>query len=165
MLTSLGQARRPWRVELALRLAGAKALPVAVRAEVVPARDGSVLGFFLIFVDLTDTQRAAEAHRHLEQSLARAGDHAPLHEGPRDGPRNTLHDGPRDAPHASHPALPNGPGQRGDVLGAILANASLVAMDIADGGSAQGVAPMLEELEASTRRATELYGRMHLFGA
>ena len=126
---------------------------MAVRAEVVPARDGSVLGFFLIFVDLTDRQRAAEAHHHLERSLARASDHAPLHEGPQ------------DAPHASHPALPNGPGQRGDVLGTILANASLAAMDIADGGSAQGVAPMLEELEASTRRATELYGRMHLFGA
>ena len=153
VLASLGRERRPWRGELALRLAGAKALPVAVRAEVVPARDGSVLGFFLIFVDLTDRQRAAEAHHHLERSLARASDHAPLHEGPQ------------NAPHASHPALPNGPGQRGDVLGTILANASLAAMDIADGGSAQGVAPMLEELEASTRRATELYGRMHLFGA
>ena len=71
MLATLGQERRPWRGELALRLAGAPPLPVAVRAEVVPARDGSVLGFFLIFVDLTDRQRAAEAHRHLEQSLAR----------------------------------------------------------------------------------------------
>ena len=151
MLATLGQERRPWRGELALRLAGAPPLPVAVRAEVVPARDGSVLGFFLIFVDLTDRQRAAEAHRHLEQSLARAGGDAADPDGLRDTPR----DGPA--------ALPNGPGRRGDVLGAILANASLVAMDIADGGSASGVAPLLEELEASTRRATQLYGRIRLF--
>ena len=33
-------------------------LPVTVRAEVVPARDGSVLGFFLIVVDRTGTRRA-----------------------------------------------------------------------------------------------------------
>ncbi len=153
LLATLGQERRPWRGELALRLAGATALAVAVRAEVVPARDGSVLGFFLIFVDLTDKQRAAEAHRHLEQSLARASDHGP--------DRDALRDAARGGPAA----LPNGPGQRGDVLGAILANASLAAMDIADGGSAQGVAPMLEELEASTQRATELFSRMRLFGA
>ena len=82
VLASLSQERRPWRGELALRLAGAPALPVAVRAEVVPARDGSVLGFFLIFVDLTDQQRAAEAHRHLEQTLARAGDDVPECEVP-----------------------------------------------------------------------------------
>ena len=51
------------------------------------------------------------------------------------------------------------------MLGAILANASLAAMDMSNGSSAQGVAPLLEELEASTRRATELYSRMRLFGA
>ena len=36
-------------------------------------------------------------------------------------------------------------------MGAILANASLAAMDIADGGSAPTIAPLLEELEVSTR--------------
>ena len=66
---------------------------------------------------------------------------------------------------AARRGLPSGPGQRGDVLGAILANASLAAMDMSNGSSAQGVAPLLEELEASTRRATELYSRMRLFGA
>ena len=54
---------------MALRLADGGTLPVAVRTEVVAARDGSVLGYFLIFVDLTDSRRVAEARRHLEQSL------------------------------------------------------------------------------------------------
>ncbi|MEO8060463.1 MAG: GAF domain-containing protein [Burkholderiales bacterium] len=141
VLASLGQERRPWRGELALRVPDAKTLPVAVRAEVVPARDGSVLGFFMIFVDLTNTQRATEARRHLERSLSQAVDDAPRR------------DDPRSAGMATH----------GDVMGAILANASLAAMDIADGSTAPSVAPLLEELEASTRRAAQLYGSIRLF--
>ena len=141
VLLTLAQERQPWRGELALLLPSGKTLPVAVRAEVVPARDGSVLGFFLIFVDLTDTQRAAEARLHLERSLSQAVDEAP----DRDGPRST------------------GIAAQVDVMAAILANASLAAMDIADGSSAPAVAPLLEELEASTRRAAQLYGRIRLF--
>ena len=141
VLVSLGQERQPWRGELQLALKGGKTLPVAVRAEVVPARDGTVLGFFMIFVDLTDTQRATEARRNLEQSLSQVVEEAP----------------------ARHAAQPAGVGsQHGDVVGAILANASLAAMDIADGSSPPTVAPLLEELEASTRRATQLYGRIQL---
>jgi two-component system, chemotaxis family, sensor kinase Cph1 len=142
ILGSLAQERRPWRGELALDLQAGKTLPVAVRAEVVPARDGSVLGFFLIFTDLTDTQRAAEARRHLEQSLSEAVAEAPAHD---------------EARTAS-------PTERGDLMGAILANASLAAMDIADGNSTPSVAPLLEELEASTKRATALYAQIRLFG-
>ena len=141
MLASLSRERQPWRGELRLLLAAGKTLPVAVRAEIVPARDGSVLGFFMIFVDLTDHERATEARQHLEQSLSKAVDAEPE----RDGSRAT------------------GLGTRGDVMGAILANASLAAMDIADGSTAPTVAPLLAELEASTRRATDLYGRIRLF--
>ena len=141
MLASLSRERQPWRGELRLLLAGGKTLPVAVRAEIVPARDGSVLGFFMIFVDLTDSERATEARQHLEQSLSKAVDAEPE----RDGSRATRL------------------GTRGDVMGAILANASLAAMDIADGNTAPTVAPLLAELEASTRRATDLYGRIRLF--
>ncbi len=143
VLVSLGQERHPWRGELELLLKGGKTLPVAVRAEIVPARDGSVLGFFMIFVDLTDLQRAAEARRQLERSLSQVGDDTPARD---------------DARHA-------GIGVQGDVMSAILANASLAAMDIADGGNAPTVAPLLEELEVSTRRATQLYGRIRLFDA
>jgi PAS domain-containing protein len=139
VLASLGQERQPWRGELGLVLPGKRHLAVSVRAEIVPARDGSVLGFFMIFVDLTDSKRADEARLHLERSLSRAVD---------------LRGDTRAA----------GLSARGDVLGAILANASLAAMDIADGSSAPSVAPLLEELEVSTRRAADLYGRIDLFG-
>jgi len=141
VLVSLGKERQPWRGELALTLDGDRTRPVAVRAEVVPARDGSVLGFFMIFVDLTNSQRVTEARRHLEQSLSRAG-----------------HDA---LPPEDSRSLDMEP--ESDVMGAILANASLAAMDIADGSTAPTVAPLLEELELSTRRAAQLFGRIRLF--
>jgi chemotaxis family two-component system sensor kinase Cph1 len=142
VLASLAEERRPWRGDLVLQLEGGAVLPVAVRAEVVPARDGSVLGFFLIIIDLTDIQRASEARKHLERSLSQAID-----QGPSNG----------DEPPGADL------GQPSDVMGAILANASLAAMDIADGSSAPTVAPLLQELEVSTRRAAQLYGRIRLF--
>ena len=95
----------------------------------------------MIFVDLTDSKRAAAARQHLEQSLSQAVDETPV----------------RDSARGGEAAAP------GDVLGAILANASLAAMDIADGNMAPSVAPLLEEVEASTRRAAELYARIRLF--
>jgi ABC-type branched-subunit amino acid transport system substrate-binding protein len=54
-----------------------------------------------------------------------------------------------------------GPAPGGDsVVGAILTNASLAAMDIADAASGPTVAPLLSELEASARRATALYEQL-----
>ena len=103
----------------------------------MPARDGSVLGFFLIFTDLSDNRRAAEARRHLEQSLSQVVQEE----------------------SASRQS------DAGNVIGAILSNASLAAMDIADGNMGATVAPLLEELEASTRRATALYTRVKAFSA
>jgi hypothetical protein len=38
-------------------------------------------------------------------------------------------------------------------------------MDIADGGAAPSVAPMLHEVEAATARATLLYGHIRAFGS
>ena len=99
----------------------------------MPGRDGQVLGCIVVLTDLRDSRRAEEARQHLEQSLKVAG------LGER----------------------ADGPGGRADgVIGAILTNASLAAMDIADSAGGAGVAPLLEEVEASAKRATSLYGRI-----
>jgi PAS domain-containing protein len=50
--------------------------------------------------------------------------------------------------------------RRDDVIGAILASAGLAAMDIADTATGPGVAPLLEEVEASAKRAASLYARI-----
>lgn len=124
-----------WRGELTL--AGERATPVAVRAEVVPARDGTTLGFILMFEDLTEARRVMRAREHLEESLAQA---APTLSGFSGSARES-----------------------DELISAILASASLAAMDIADGNMAPSVAPMLEDLEAATRRATALYARIRGF--
>ena len=142
VLTELARERTPWRGELELNMAGGMRLQVTVRAEVVPSRDGSVMGFFLILEDLTEVQRAAAARRHLEQSLSEAG---------------------RDQVIAN--AKARGLREPDDLAAAILANASLAAMDIADGGAGAAVAPLLEELETSTKRATALYAKVRSFSS
>ena len=126
---------QPWRGEF--ELAGSPPTPTSVRAEVVPARDGSVLGFILMFDDLTESKRALRAREHLEASLSQA------------------------APSLA--AFGSGSRENDELISAILASVSLAAMDIADGNMAPTVAPMLEELEVSTRRATTLYGRIRGF--
>ena len=143
ILRTVAEERRSWRGELRLAVDNGASLPVAVRTEVVAARDGSVLGYFVVLVDLTDAHRVAEARRHLEQSLSQA---IGMEIRPSD-------------------ARASGVDPRADLIGAILANASLAAMDIADGSSAPTAAPLLEELEESTRRARALFERIRSFDA
>ena len=51
------------------------------------------------------------------------------------------------------------------VVGAIFTNASLAAMDIADGaGGTAAAAPLLQELETSAQRAAALYAQIRNFG-
>jgi two-component system, chemotaxis family, sensor kinase Cph1 len=50
------------------------------------------------------------------------------------------------------------------VVAAIVANASLAAMDIAEVGVGPPVAPLLQELESSAQRAAALYEQMRQFG-
>lgn len=124
-----GLSLQPWRGEWKLRRPGTDPLPVAVRAEAVPGRDGALLGFILTLTDLRDSQRTAQARRHLEEALEVSAN-----------------------------------GTRSDsVVAALLANASLAAMDLAESTGGPPVAPLLEELEASAQRATELYAQIRRF--
>lgn len=125
-----GLPAQPWRGEWRLRRPGGGALPVAVRAESVPGRDGASLGSIVTLTDLSERHRTAEARRHLEAALALAAG----------GPRST-----------------------DEVVGAILTNASLAAMDVTDGPAGPGTAPLLQELEASAERAAALYAQIRHF--
>jgi len=133
MLGHVRAEKRSWRGEMALTMPGGALLPVALRAEPVPARDGSVLGFIFIFSDLTDNKLADQARQHLEESLSRVG-------------RGSV------------------PAEGGELIGALIANAGLAAMDIADGGDSPSVAPLLHEVEVATARATVLYDHIRAFG-
>ena len=136
VLSGLRRERQPWRGELTLAVSYLETLPVGVRADVVPGQGGSALGFILIFTDLTGTKRVAAARRQLEDSISRADQHAPGARPPR---------------------------ETDEVIGAILANASVAAMEITDASSGPSVAELLAELEASTKRAAALYGQMRAY--
>ena len=136
VLSGLRRERQPWRGELTLAVSYLETLPVGVRADVVPGQGGSALGFILIFTDLTGTKRVAAARRQLEDSISRADQHAPGARAPR---------------------------ETDEVIGAILANASVAAMEITDASSGPSVAELLAELEASTKRAAALYGQMRAY--
>jgi len=56
------------------------------------------------------------------------------------------------------------PAEGGELIGALIANAGLAAMDIADGGASPSVAPLLQEVEVATARATVLYDQIRAFG-
>ncbi|WP_088280376.1 GAF domain-containing protein [Ideonella sp. A 288] len=139
-LASLRAGQPPWRGETSLVRDDGNDLPVSVRAEVVPGRDGMPLGTMMMLFDMSDTKRAAAARQHLEQTMLVAA-------------------------HGQRQRLASGePTRTADaVIGAILTNASLAAMDIADGSVGTPVARLLEELEASTQRATALYSQIRDF--
>ena len=128
-----GLGHQPWRGEWTLQRRGAPPLPVAVRAESVPGRDAASLGVIVALTDLSEMRATAEARRELEAALAQAAGIAPGAQAAR---------------------------QPDEVLGAILTNASLAAMDIAEAAVGPTMAPLLHELEASARRATALYAQM-----
>lgn len=134
MVDAMKSSHQPWRGEMALQGAG---VPVRIRADVVPGRDGAILGFVFILVDLTDVKRTEAARRHLEASLSMATAESLM-----------LDEVNRTA------AEPD------KLISAILTNASLAAMDIADAAGGPSFAQMLEELELSTQRATRLYQQM-----
>jgi chemotaxis family two-component system sensor kinase Cph1 len=127
-----GLDQQPWRGEWALVRNGDEPLAVAARAESVPARSGASMGVIIAITDLSEQQRTLHARRHLEAALAQASE---------------------------VPGMARG---SDEVIGAILTNASLAAMDIAEAAIGPTMAPLLQELEASAKRATALYAQMRL---
>jgi light-regulated signal transduction histidine kinase (bacteriophytochrome) len=90
----------------------------------------AALGYVLTLVDVSEARQTKAARMRLEQSLS--GD-----------------------------ALAGLPTRSTDaVVRALVANASVAAMDISDGAGRTPLAPLLDELQATTQRAAELYAQV-----
>jgi light-regulated signal transduction histidine kinase (bacteriophytochrome) len=133
LFSQLQRERQPWRGEMELPGVGGAAVPVAVRADVVPTPDGDVLGYVLIVTDLSARRQAERTRGRMERALLDASPLVPLA-------------GPAAALARDFDAL----------MAAVLANGSSAVMQIADAGGEGGVSPLLAELETATRRAAEL---------
>ncbi|HUN91892.1 MAG TPA: GAF domain-containing protein [Burkholderiaceae bacterium] len=149
-LGRLRQHRQTWRAELALAHPQRGTVPVGLRAEVVPGRDGDLLGYILVLGDLTERKRTAAALEHLEKALNQASESA-----------RSMLAGRWAGAGVTGDALGAREGE--DLIGAILSNASVAAMDIAEGAIGPSIARLLAELEASTQRATALYAQIRSF--
>lgn len=132
-LRRLCRDRQPWRGEVSLVTADRESLPLAIRADVVAGHGETPLGYIVILGDLSQRRQTEAARRQFETTI-------------------------REAEHAQ------AGGSRlrdpDEVIGAILSNANVAAMEIADAAGGDEIAPLLVELEASTQRAAALYRRL-----
>jgi two-component system, chemotaxis family, sensor kinase Cph1 len=135
ILDELVVERRSWQGELTLEATRRGPLPVSLRADTVPGPMGLPLGFIVILTDLTARRSTAAAREQFEAALA-------------------------ETRRADASAGGADPTQGDSVISAILANASLAARDIAEVAAGSESAALLEELEASTKRAAALYRQL-----
>lgn len=131
-LKDLRSRRRAWRGEA--RLAGRKAgeRPLLVRADPVFASPERVLGFVLLFADLSQQKAAEAARRRFQESVI-----------------------------DRHQALTVPLDSRGDLIyrnlmSSLVGNAQLAALEITDGVDLGTMAGMLDSVQASVLRSSEL---------
>lgn len=70
MLGQVRAERRSWRGEMQLRHSQGHHVPVLMRAEPVPSRDGSVMGYIFIVEDMTLRHQDVQARAQLESVLS-----------------------------------------------------------------------------------------------
>ncbi len=124
--------RRTWRGEALLNLGSGVAHPLMVRADPVFSSPGQVLGFVLLFTDLTEKQSARQARQRFQEGVF-----AELHRGARrlDEPADLLFQ---------------------QLFSAVVDNAQVAALEIADGVDVAHVPDMLDSVQASITRAALL---------
>ena len=131
-LQELQTNRRTWRGEVGLMLDDTHTRPVMVRADPVFSSPARILGFVLLFTDLTERKRGDAARRRFQDGIV-AG--------------HRLAAGPLE----SHPDL-----MFQTLLSTIVENAQLAALEITDGEDLARMPDMLESIRASVTRATEV---------
>jgi light-regulated signal transduction histidine kinase (bacteriophytochrome) len=138
LLADLVDRRRPGRGEFLLRTSAGEPRPLLLRADPVLAPSERVLGFVLLGTDLSQRRTADAARRRFQESLIRQ----PV----------AL---PGDAAHDSYRRL----------LAAVVGNAQLAAMEIADGIDPARMPEMLESVRTSLDRTTELLDHLSTHAA
>ncbi len=135
-LADLVKSRRGWRGELVMNRGGNSVTPLLLRADpVFAARDRS-LGFVLMFTDLTERQAAETARRKFQEGVIEQ--HRPM-AGRLDTKADLMFR---------------------NLLSAMVENAQLAALEIADGVDPSEMPAMLEAVRASVARTAEMLGHL-----
>lgn len=135
-LSDLRVSQRTWRGEALLKLGEEEHRAMLVRADPVFAAPDRVLGYIVLFTDLTERKEAERARRLFQEGIA---------------------EGQRKA--AARLETQAGVTAR-NLLASMLENAQLAAMEITDGVDALGMAYRLESVRASMQRASEMLERL-----
>lgn len=131
-LLELLQYRRAWRGEVTLRGAHDEPVPLLVRGDPVFSSPDRILGFVLLFTDMTEQKRAEEARRHFQEGIL---------DGPRVG--SLRFDSKHDLLYRN-------------LLSSVVGNAQLAALEITDGVDLAQMPQMLESVRASVSRTARL---------
>jgi light-regulated signal transduction histidine kinase (bacteriophytochrome) len=134
-LADLMRQRRAWRGEVRVET-GAEPKPLLVRADPVFSSPDRVLGFVLIFTDLTE-RKAGEAARRRFQEAILDGDR--MRSGRLDSKADLVFR---------------------NLLSSLVENAQLAALEITDGMDMARLPQMLESVQASVRRAAEVLSHL-----
>jgi hypothetical protein len=124
--------RRPWRGELLLRGEANEPMPLLVRADPVLPTHDRVLGFVLIFADITDRKAAEAARSRFQEGIIKS--HR-INSVRLDSKTDLIYQ---------------------NLLSAVVENAQLAALEITYGIETGRIAEMLESVRTSTLRTAEV---------
>lgn len=131
-LRELLKQQRPWRGEVGLETEDGESKPLLVRADPVLAAPERVLGFVLLFTDLTERKAVEAARRRFQEGII--GRHRFM---------TVRLDSKADLIYRN-------------LLSSLVGNAQLAALEITDGMDLTQMPAMLESVQASVTRAAEL---------
>jgi two-component system, chemotaxis family, sensor kinase Cph1 len=137
-LNALLSDGQPWRGEAKLENAQGEIKSVLVRADPVLATPGRMLGFVLLFTDLTDRKAAEAARRRFQDGILRSY---------RKVARNI----------DSQPDL-----RSQNLMSAVVENAQLAALEITDGTDPGEMPGLLESVRVSVARIAEVLEQLAL---
>jgi two-component system, chemotaxis family, sensor kinase Cph1 len=134
MVRALLEDKQSWSGELPLNAGAGVVVPLAVRADVIARLDGSgALGYIVLVTNMSEPRQAGAARDRVQRAILDA-----------------------QQPLAQRSVPPDDAGDFQELLQAVLANASLAIMEVAEESAGSEVVPTLDSVEASTKRATDL---------
>ena len=131
-ILDLLKRHQPWRAEVELTTSEGERQPFMVRADPVLSAPEQVLGFVFLFTDISERKTAEEARRRFQTGVVE---------------RHRL---------ASKPLESETDLVRRELLAGIVGNAQLAALEITDGPDLTRVPDLLEGIQSSVTRTTDL---------
>ncbi len=135
-IEALRRDRRPWRGDVSLRSGGEDGNEIHIRADAVIGAENRLLGFVLLFTDLSARRAAENARRQFQESILVS--------------RRRL-----AAKFESRSDL-----KAQNFISSVIENAQLAALEITDGEHPGNMPTLLESLRTSVKRSAEVLERL-----